>query len=389
MTTRTRFAIILITAPVLAFALVGGLLGKTMGGQETYPHLRVFDDVFSLTTGNYVEEVDVDRLMHGAMHGLADALDADSAYLTAEETRRLQSGAEVGPADVGLDLTRQYYLRVVAARDHSPAARAGLQPGDFVRAIGTQPTRDLSVWEGMRLLRGAPGTTVKLVVLRGNAAEPYEVELTREVPPAAPPVPRLVRPGVGVVRVVEFADGIAGALRKAAAQLQREGARALVFDVRGTARGTLQAGIEAARAFVPVQGTLAILESRGEARRTVSAAAGDGEISLPLAVLTDFGTAGAAELFVAALTGNKRAETFGERTQGRAAIQRLFPLPDGGGLWMSYAWYLTPAGAAIHERGLQPDVPVPQPDVEFGAPVPPGDPTLDKAIERLASRVVS
>ncbi len=83
MTTRTRFAIILITAPVLAFALVGGLLGKTMGGQETYPHLRVFDDVFSLTTGNYVEEVDVDRLMHGAMHGLADALDADSAYLTA------------------------------------------------------------------------------------------------------------------------------------------------------------------------------------------------------------------------------------------------------------------------------------------------------------------
>ena len=94
MTTRTRFAIILITAPVLAFALVGGLLGKTMAGQETYPHLRVFDDVFSLTTGNYVEEVDVERLMHGAMHGLADALDADSAYLTAEQTKLLQSGAE-------------------------------------------------------------------------------------------------------------------------------------------------------------------------------------------------------------------------------------------------------------------------------------------------------
>jgi len=102
-----------------------------------------------------VEEVDADRLMHGALHGLADALDADSAYLTAEETKLLESGAEAGPAEVGLDLTRQYYLRVVAARERSPAARAGLQPGDFIRAIGTEPTREMSVWEGMRRLRGA------------------------------------------------------------------------------------------------------------------------------------------------------------------------------------------------------------------------------------------
>jgi carboxyl-terminal processing protease len=386
MTTRTRFAIILITAPVLAFAVVGGLLGKTLGGQESYPHLRVFDDVFTLTTDNYVEAVDVDRLMHGAMHGLADSLDADSAYLTAAQTRLVQSGADPGPADVGLDLTRQYYLRVVAARENSPAARAGLRPGDFIRMIGTEPTREMSVWEGMRLLRGAPGTTVALVVLRGNAAEPHEVQLTREVPPALAPAARLLQPKIGYVRVAEFAAGTAAALRKAAAQLQHEGARALVIDLRGTARGALETGIESARLFV-ASGTLAILEPRGEARRTVSAAAGDGEITLPLAVLTDFGTAGAAELFTSALVGNKRAETVGERTPGRAAIQRLYPLPDGGSMWMSHAWYLTPAGAALHERGLQPDVPVPQPDVEFGSPAPAGDQTLDKAVERLGSRI--
>jgi carboxyl-terminal processing protease len=386
MTTRTRFGIILVTAPVLAFALVGGLLGKTMAGQETYPHLRVFDDVFSLTTGNYVEEVDVDRLMHGAMHGLADSLDADSAYLTPEQTRLLQSGAGNGPADVGLDITRQYYLRVIAARENSPAARAGLRPGDFIRMIGSQPTREMSVWEGMRQLRGAPGTTVTLVVLRGNAAEPHEVVLTREVPAVLGPAARLLQPKVGYLRVAEFGDGTATALRKAVAQLQREGARALVLDLRGTARGPVGAGIECARAFV-ASGTLAILESRGESRRTTSASSGDGEITLPLGVLTDFGTSGAAELFVAAVAGNKRAETFGERTAGRAALQRLFPLPDGGAMWMSYAWYLTPAGTAIHERGLQPDVPVPQPDVEFGSPGPGGDQTLEKAVQRLGSRI--
>ncbi len=388
MTTRTRIAIIVLTAPVLAFAVVGGLVGKTMAGQETYPHLRVFDDVFNLTTGNYVEEVDVDRLMHGAMHGLADSLDADSAYLTPGQTKVLESGADAGPADVGLDLTRQYYLRVVAAREGSPAARAGLRPGDFIRMIGKQPTRELSVWEGMRLLQGAPGTTVTLMIIRGNAAEPHDVMLTREALPPLPPSAKLIGGRVGYVRVAEFTSGTPAALRKTVAQMQNDGARALVLDFRGTARGPLQAGIDAARLFV-ASGTLAIQDTRGASRQTITAAAGDGPFALPLAVLTDYGTAGAAELCIAALTGNKRGETVGERTNGRAAVQRLFMLPDGAGMWMSYAWYLTPAGTPIHERGLQPDVAVAEPDVDFGASAPAGDPALDKAVERLKSRIPS
>ena len=388
MTTRTRFVIILITAPVLAFAVVGGLIGKSSAGQEAYPHLKVFEEVFGLTTGNYVEEVDVDRLMHGAMHGLADALDADSAYIDVSEAKALESGVDPGPADVGLDLTRQYYLRVVAARDGSPAARAGLQPGDFIRMIDGTPTREMSVWEGMRRLRGAPGSSVSLVVLRGNAAEPHDVVLARAVPAPLPPTSRTVQGSIGYVRVPEFSTATAGAFRKAVALVQQEGAKALILDLRGTARGPFEAGIDLARAFVP-SGTLAIQDARGASRQVVTADAGDGAIQLPLAVLTDFGTAGAAELFVAALTGNKRAETVGERTGGRAARQRLFSLPDGAGLWMSYAWYLTPGGAAIHERGLQPDVPVPQPDVDFGAPAPAGDPSLDRAIERLKARMPS
>jgi carboxyl-terminal processing protease len=388
MTTRTRLAILFITAPVLAFAVVGGLMGKTLQRPETYPHLRVFDDVFNLTTGNYVEQVDVERLMHGAMHGLAESLDADSAYLTPEQARLAQSGADPGPADVGLDLTRQYYLRVVAARDGSPAARAGLRPGDFVRVIDTTATRELSVWEGMRLLRGAAGTKVSLTLIRGNAAEPHVVELTREVPPPLPPVSRLADGRIGVVRVAEFTAGTAAALRAVAAQLQKDGAKALVLDLRGTARGPMMAGVDAARLFV-ASGTLVLQDARGASRQSFSAAAGDGGVTLPIALLTDYGTAGAAELFAAALAGNKRAETFGERTSGRAAQQKIFVLPDGGAMWMSYSWFLTPAGNPIHERGLQPDIAVVQPDGEFGAALPPGDATLDKAVERLKARVTS
>ena len=388
MTTRTRFAILLITAPVLAFAVVGGLMGKTVAPQETYPHLRVFDDVFNLTTGNYVEAVDADRLMHGAMDGLAEALDADSAYLTPAQAKLAESGSEAGPADIGLDLTRQYYLRVVAARDQSPAARAGLQPGDFVRLIDRTPTRELSVWEGMRLLRGQPGTKVTLTLIRGNAAEPHVVELTREVLAPLAPATRLSGGQVGVIRLPEFTAETPAALRNAAAQLQKSGATALVIDLRKAARGPLQSGLDAARLFV-ASGTLAEFEARGAAKQTISAAPGDGAVTLPLALLTDFGTAGAAELFASALTGNKRAETVGERTAGRAARQRLFPLPDGAAMWMSHAWFLTPAGKPIHERGLQPDVAVAQPDVDFGVAPPPGDATLDKAVERLKGRTTS
>src|SRR5947208_15538287 len=180
MTSRTRIIVMSITAPVVAFAIIGGLLGKVLARVATYQHRKIFDDVVSLITSNYVEEVNVDKVMRGAMHGLADGLDPDSAYLTPDQVKQVEAGAPLPAGDVGIDLTRQYYLRVIATRDNSPAAKAGLRTGDFVRMIDNLPTRDMSVWEGVRALRGAPGSTVKLTVIRGNAVEPHVVELTRE-----------------------------------------------------------------------------------------------------------------------------------------------------------------------------------------------------------------
>ncbi len=385
MTPRTRLIVLLVSAPILAFAVIGGYLGRVMAGQEAYPHLRVFDDVFNLTTSNYVEEVDPNRLMHGAMQGLADALDADSAFLDPAQMRTLDAGDAQPAGEIGVDLTRQYYLRVIAVRDGSPAARAGLRTGDYVRLIDRQPTREMSVWEGVRLLRGKPGTSVSLTIIRGNASDPHAVDIVREALPAAAPAARMLNATTGYIRVPEFGEGTRTALAEAAGALRKTGAKDLVVDLRGTARGTMMAGIDAARLFVPA-GTLAQLETRGADRQTVAADPKDAVIAEPVALLTDNGTSGAAELFAAALSGNKRAALVGERTFGRAAVQRLFALPDGGGLWMSYAWYLTPAGTPIHERGLKPDVDVEQPDLEFGAAPPAGDPTIDKAVERLTAK---
>src|SRR4051812_5768923 len=232
MTTRTRLSILLISTPLLAFVVFGGVLGRASTGDQTFQHLRVFEDVVSLILNNYVEEPKIDKVMEGAMRGLADGLDPDSAYLTAAEVKSIEPGEKLPGGDVGLELTRQYYLRVIAARDDSPGAKAGLQTGDYIRAIDGKPARDLSVFEGMRLLRGAPGSKVTLTVIRGNAAEPREIELVRERTPGTMVTGRMLGPDLGYIRVSTFGADAPARLRSQAADLQKAGARRLLVDVR-------------------------------------------------------------------------------------------------------------------------------------------------------------
>src|SRR5262245_3007871 len=212
MTFKTRLSVLLLSTPILAFVVVGGLLGHTSARADNdspYPTLRVFGEVFNLVRQNYVEEVKVNRVMEGAMRGLAEGLDPDSAYLNAKQTREVESGAALPEGDVGLELTRQFYLRVIAARDGSPAAKAGLQTGDFIRGIDGKATRDMSVFEGIRLLRGQPGTQVQLTVIRNNQADPHSVSLVREKPGATIVSGRMLNADTGYLRIAAFRNGVA------------------------------------------------------------------------------------------------------------------------------------------------------------------------------------
>ncbi|MBA3642409.1 MAG: PDZ domain-containing protein [Acidobacteria bacterium] len=422
MSFKTRVSVLLLSTPVLAFVLIGGLLGNNAAartpGDDKFQSLRVFEDVVSLVMQTYVEEVKVGAVMEGAMRGLADGLDPDSAYLTAAQVKQSQTPLPAG--DVGIELTRQFYLRVIAARDDSPAARAGLQTGDYVRAIDGKATRDLTVFEGTRLLRGAPGSKVVLTVIRGNAAEPHEVTLVREKVSAPSVTSKVLDGGVGYVRVPAFSASTAGDLKRITGELEKSGAKALVIDVRRTAEGNIEDGIAAARLFVK-SGTLSIRAGRnGGNKETIEAGAADGAITLPVQLLVTGGTSGPAELFATALRDNKRAELIGEHTLGRAGLQKLVKLPEGRGLWLTYAQYYRsaanlesqerkptssasstpdigtgsrpnapkiPGAEAIHGKGLQPDVPVEDAEVtEFGAARSLDDPILDAALDRLRKK---
>ena len=385
MSLNIRRVVLWISAPVIAFAIVGGFIGKVTAREDTYPHLRVFYDVVNLITDRYVEKVDTDKVMNGAMHGLADGLDPDSAYLSADLVKQIEANAPVAAGDLGIDLTRQYWLRIIATRDGSPAAKAGLRTGDYVRLIGDTPTREMSVFEGMRRLRGAPGTKISLTIIRGNTNDPHVVELTRETAPTTDVSSRIAAPGVGYLRVAAFTSRTAAQAKAAVAELTKAGAGKLIVDVRRTSGGSNEAGLALSRLFVST-GTLARRESRDGAATAIDAAAGDGSVTAPVAVLADNGTSGAAELFASALVGNKRAEVIGEHTIGRAGEQKLVKLPDGTGLWLTTVKYLTPAGEPLHEKGLTPAVPVDTPDVEFGQPEPTADPILEKALERFAEK---
>src|SRR3954447_1932326 len=208
MTLKTRLSVLFISTPVLAFVVVGGLMGQHPSTDQPYQHLRVFDDVVSLVMSSYVEPVKVDRVMEGAMRGPPRGLDPDSAVLSAKQVKALEAGETLPDGDVGLELTRQYYLRVISARDGSPAAKAGLQTGDYVRAIDGTPTRDMSVFEGMRLLRGQPGSKVVLTVIRGNAADPHEIPLVREKAAAPAVTSRLIGTDTGYLRIASFRQDV-------------------------------------------------------------------------------------------------------------------------------------------------------------------------------------
>ncbi len=383
MSSNTRRVVLLISAPLVIFAVVGGFLTKVMAGQDTYQHLKVFDDVVNLITSNYVEKADVDKVMTGAMQGLADSLDPDSAFLSADRVKEVEANTPLPAGDVGIDLTRQGYLRIIAARDGSPAARAGLMTGDYVRAIGDKPTRDTSVFEGMRALRGPAGSKVTLTIVRDN--DPHEVELTREAPPTTDVTSKMMFRGVGYLRIAAIGVGTAEQAKTQLAALTKSGATSLVVDVRRTSGGSLDGALALARLFVG-KGALAVRETKGIEPERIEARAGDGTITLPAVVLIDVGTTSAAELFASALAGNQRAELIGEHTIGRAAQQKLIRLPDGTGLWLTVTRYLTPGGDPLHEKGLEPAVMVDEPEVKFGQMPPTGDPILEKALERLAEK---
>jgi carboxyl-terminal processing protease len=227
---------------------------------------------------------------------------------------------------------------------------------------------------------------VTLTVIRGSAAEPHDIVLVREKAAGPAVVSRLIGTDVGYLRVATFKNGSVEDIKKQTADLAKSGAKSLLIDLRHTAEGPLDNGVGAARLYVKT-GTLAVKAGREKTDRvTITARPNDAITELPITMLVTNGTSGAAELFIAALDGNDRGDVVGERTLGRAGVQKLVQLPENRGLGLTYARYLTPKGYPLHGKGIEPDVRIEEPNIEFGGAPPEKDVMLDTALEHLRKK---
>lgn len=394
-----RFAkVLVVSLSVLVFCYVsiGFVLGQAITPQRPYRSLLVFSEVLQHIQNDYVEDPNMPLVTAGAMHGLLEALDPQSGYLSPQEyTEYKRRAANPPKGDVGLALSKRFgYVAVIAVLPESPAARAGVRAGDIFENISGFTTREMSVGQARTLLAGDLDTSIRVSALRSGRTEPQEIDIVR----AAPVAPRLAfeklslnasassDAAVAYLRIPTFGAGRAEELRNRLMQFEKQGLRRLVLDLRDSAAGDVPEAIAAAQLFLD-RGTIAVLKGQTVERQMFSADATKVVWKHPVSVLISNSTAGPAEVLAAALAENKRAQTIGERSFGTASEQKVIPLEDGAAVILTVANYYTPSGKSIPAEGVIPQVPVEDrnADAEEPAKLPVSeDPIVKKALELLA-----
>jgi carboxyl-terminal processing protease len=322
-----------------------------------YRQINVYSEVLRHIQTDYVEQPNITAVTNGALRGLLESLDADSSYLTPEDYKAYKA-EKSGKAQVGINVSKRYgYASVVSVVPGSPADKANISDGDIIEAIGPADTRDISLAMIQLLLEGQPGTELTLSVVRPRKSAPDKIVLTR-VAPSLPPVGETMyenssilylKPGVLDHDHVQQIETKLKSMPKA-------GNKKILLDLRDVAAGDMTEATRLANFFLK-DGTIAMLEGQKVQKQTFTADASKAvNVTAPVVVLVNRGTAGPAELVAAALLDNKRADLVGEKTFGEGAQQKTFELPDGAALILSIAKYESPSGKKLQDDGVTPGV---------------------------------
>jgi carboxyl-terminal processing protease len=357
MSSRTKYFVVSTSTCLTLLLLIGSVLGRSASADDTYKHLGVFSDVVSRIKSEYVEEPDMKSVTLGALNGMLEAIDPFASYLNADQYKEYLKTKDLKRADVGLIISKKYgYLGevgIVAAIPGSPAAKAGLSTGDMIETIGGVATRDMPLAYATMLLRGEPGTTVDLTVIRARHPEPAPLKLTRAVVALPPVETRMLDNKVGYINVDALSPDLVRQVAAGVQQLQKDGAQKLLLDLRNCSTGTPEDGVALANLFLK-SGRISYLVGQKVPRQNFDADPAKAITALPLAIMVNRGTASAAEVAAAALQDNKRAQLVGERTYGDAAVRKPITMDDGGAIILSVAKYYTPDGKAIQDAQVVP-----------------------------------
>jgi carboxyl-terminal processing protease len=371
MSNKIKVTILLASAGVLLFSLVGSVTGVRASNDGAYKQMEVYSEVLSRVRGEYVEDPNLPQVTDGALHGLLESLDSNSSYLNADQYKQYKNRNMGAKGAIGAAISKRFgYASVVAVIPGSPADKAGLQDTDILEAIEGKSTREMSLAEISSLLSGEPGSNVNLSVVRARRAEPQKVVVTRAVVNIPPPQDKMVADGIGEIRVDALTKGRSQEIANKVKALQKSGAKKLILDLRDCAEGDEAEGIATANLFLN-HGTITYLQGQKFPREAFNADPSKAITSLPLVVLVNKGTSGAAEIVAAAVLENARGDVVGDKTFGDGSVQKLIELPDGGALILSIAKYYSPQGKAIQDTAVTPNIAVA--DVADDGPVPDED----------------
>src|SRR5690349_8252625 len=403
MSMKAKAAILVSSFTVLLFMVVGGLGGvRASSNDGAYRQLQVYSEVLSRVNSEYVEDPNIPKVTDGALHGLLEALDSNSSYLSPREYDDYKSKKSDAKADIGAAVSKRFgYAAVISVVPGGPADKAGIQGSDIFEAIDGHSTREMSLAGIRALLSGQPGSTVTVSVVRARRAEPQKLTVTRDVVAIPTATEKLMEDGVGYIKVDTLTKGKSAEIASRIKSLQKQGAKKFVLDLRNNGEGDESEGIATANLFLN-HGTITYLQGQKYPREAFTADPAKDITNLPVAVMVNRGTAGAAEVVAAALLENARADVVGDKTFGDGSVQKVMELPDGSALILSVAKYYSPQGKAIQDAAVSPNVAVadtadegPLPDedenaapadLEKKATPPDHDEQLQKAIEVLKHR---
>ena len=349
-----RSRVLFVVISLCALASLRAMTGPEGSGRDPATRaLSIFSEVFSLTRSNYVEPTDTKALLEGAYDGMSDALDPFSYYVPASSMAAYKAQEAAGAASPGVVFARRGgYPYVVAPLPGSPAEKAGVKGGDLIDAIDGKPVRNAPMWKIKAALEGPEGSSCELSVFRGGD----EKKLTISVPRGRfePPAPSAKwERDVVIIAIPTFTPAAAAAVRKELEEASRRSIDKVVLDLRGSIGGSVPDAAPVASLFLP-KGPVATVVSRKAPEKPLEAS-GDPVWKGKVVLLVDDSTAGAGEVFAAALHDRSASKTVGETTVGMAIVQRNVPTEEGGSLYMTVGRYVSPSGQVLGGKGLVPD----------------------------------
>src|SRR5918997_2393663 len=337
MSFRSKFLLVVFSATLALYAVVGGWMSISAQHQQNDPgaQLRIFESVLKQIQDDSVDGPDLAKVRAGALRGLAYGLDPYSTYLTSEQVREYSSGVANTQVSIGAEMSQvASYLYVIAPVKGGPADTAGVQAGDIIEYIDARATRDISLYDARQLLNGTPGSEVKLRVLRAGV-RPFLVTVRRGMVQIPAAESRMETGRIGVIKINSLAEGESAGVKARLQELLKQGAQKILLDLRSVAGGSLTEGVKVSNLFIR-DGVIAQTVKRGnKTDKVFNADPKEALFDGPAAVLIDRGTAGAAEIIASAFVERKRGEVVGEKSFGAGAEQQLFTLRNGDGLLLT------------------------------------------------------